>query len=1036
MIRKLAAVAFVGAVCFSAFVLTGANEEPGGRTITIPFDNAFGLTEGGDLRVGGVKAGSTDGFDLAKGKICESAAHQGGPPRTCAIVKAKVTEKGFSSFRADASCMIRQQSLIGEYYVDCQPGQSKAALPNDTVSIDRTQSTIPADLVANVMRQPYRERLRLIIAELGTGLAGRPQDLAELLQKAHPGLRETSKTLNILAKQTTTIKNFISDSDTVVADLEHNKREVARWVDSAEKASAISASRNQDIEAGFQKLPRFLDELRPTMIALGDLTDKQTPLLQNLQRSAPALTETLTRLGPFADASRPSLRSLGDASDKGKRALRDSADEVDELRKLAASAPALGKPLRQLLQTADDRSRGRADSRYSESAPPSPDPTSVAKSKGKGFTAFEDLLNYVYWQALAINEFDGISHQLRVLLLVGSQCASYANADIAQEQGPARALRRLPRPVPAGRDEPRPDRGRRPRQGGGDGQGEEAEARLEAPRRRSGSTRHAGPARPVAPRVRAAARGSADHQRRHRQGPAGAELDAGCPGRPVRARAAVRPDARATPRLPAGAMTRGRGTASIVASPVLIGSVTTLIVVVAVFLAYNANAGLPFVPTYDVSAQLPSGANLVQGNEVRVGGFRVGIVDKIRAKFIRVNGRMESVAVVDLKLDKVVEPLAADTKVLVRPRSALGLKYVELTPGHSKDTFQAGSTIPLKNAGTPVEFDDLLNTFDEPTRQYEQDALDGYGDAFAGRGADLNRAIEAFAPFFDHLTPVMQNLNDPDTELNQFFKQIGAVSAQVRPVSKLQADVFPLMADTFDAITNEPDALRQTIEKNPPTLQAGIESFPVQRSFIEQTSILSDKLEPTARILPTALPTFNSALRIGTPVLRETPALNRETGKTFDALDDLVKNPSVLLALQQLNTTTTRHGAAAPVHRAVPDGLLVRQLLLRRPRRAHLRGHDQRRGRARPAEGRQHEHAGQQVGRLPGRPPGRRAERHRSVERLHEPGRRRRSPGRPHAAVRPGDRRAGQRRLPDRQHGLHRRPAGLARALPAGQGLV
>jgi hypothetical protein len=170
------------------------------------------------------------------------------------------------------------------------------------------------------------------------------------------------------------------------------------------------------------------------MNRLGELTDTQTPLLRNLQRSAPALNETLTRLGPFSNASRPSLRSLGDASDKGKRALRDSANEIAELRKLAVSAPALGKPLRQLLQTADDRSRGRADSRVTESAPPSPDPTSVAKSKGKGFTAFEDLLNYVYWQSLAINEFDSISHQLRVLLLVGSECASYANAQIAKEK--------------------------------------------------------------------------------------------------------------------------------------------------------------------------------------------------------------------------------------------------------------------------------------------------------------------------------------------------------------------------------------------------------------------------------------------------------------------------------------------------------------------------------------------------------------------------------------------------------------------------
>jgi hypothetical protein len=169
-------------------------------------------------------------------------------------------------------------------------------------------------------------------------------------------------------------------------------------------------------------------------VSLRQLTDEQTPLLRDLRDAAPALDETLTRLGPFSEASRPSLRTLGDASDKGTRALRASADEIAELRKLAQNAPALGKPLRQLLQTADDRSRGRSDARVAQTAPPSPDPTSVAKSKGKGFTAFEDLLNYIYWQTLAINEFDSISHQLRVLLIVGSECAPYANAKEAKDK--------------------------------------------------------------------------------------------------------------------------------------------------------------------------------------------------------------------------------------------------------------------------------------------------------------------------------------------------------------------------------------------------------------------------------------------------------------------------------------------------------------------------------------------------------------------------------------------------------------------------
>lgn len=435
MIRRIAAVAALLVACAAAVVLTGAEEEKGKRTIKIPFDNAFGLTEGGDLRVAGVKAGSTTKFGISKGPECQSeSTRDAGPPRTCAVVESQITEPGFASFRADASCDVRQQSLIGEYYVDCQPGSSKEGLKNNTVRIDQTTSTIPTDLVNNVMRRPYRERLRLIISELGTGLAGRPQDLANVLRKAHPGLRETSKTLAILGEQTKIIRDFIDDSDAVVLELERNKKDVARWIDSAENISRISASRRTEIAAGFRRLPRFLDELEPTMLRLGELTDEQTPLLRDLERAAPGLNTFFTRLGPFSEASRPAFRSLGAMSDKGSRSVRASSDEIDELRRLAANAPRLGKPLRQLLQTLDDRSRGRPDTRAAATAPPSPDPTSIAKSRRTAFTGFESVWNYFFWQTLSINEFDSLSHVLRVLLVVGSECAPYANAEQAKDK--------------------------------------------------------------------------------------------------------------------------------------------------------------------------------------------------------------------------------------------------------------------------------------------------------------------------------------------------------------------------------------------------------------------------------------------------------------------------------------------------------------------------------------------------------------------------------------------------------------------------
>src|SRR5918912_102653 len=353
---------------------------------------------------------------------------------------------------------------------------------------------------------------------------------------------------------------------------------------------------------------------------------------------------------------------------------------------------------------------------------------------------------------------------------------------------------------------------------------------------------------------------------------------------------------------------RGRGPASIVASPVLVGAVTTLIVLVSVYLAYNANTGLPFVPTYNLRAELPGGANLVPGNEVRIGGFRVGVVDKIGTGSKVFNGRPRSIAVVRMKLDKTAQPLPNDTSVIVRPRSALGLKYIQLTPGKSKKGFRDGDTIPLKAATAPVEFDDLLNTFDEKTRQNSQDALNGFGEAFAGRGPDVNEAILGLAPFFRYLAPVMANLSDPSTQLDEFFKQIGRASAQVAPVARVQAELFSNMADTFAAIGHDPAALQATIEKGPPTEDVAIRSFRVQRPFLVDFADLSRRLRPAAQVLPVALPPLNRALAIGTPVVRASQVLNRNTEKVFRALDALAQNPNTLLGLKDLRALT-RSGA-------------------------------------------------------------------------------------------------------------------------------
>jgi virulence factor Mce-like protein len=358
-------------------------------------------------------------------------------------------------------------------------------------------------------------------------------------------------------------------------------------------------------------------------------------------------------------------------------------------------------------------------------------------------------------------------------------------------------------------------------------------------------------------------------------------------------------------------MRRRRGQGNLTASPVLIGATTVLIALVAVFIAYNANSGLPFVPTYELNAELPSGGKLVKGNEVRVGGFRVGVVKDLKPEVTTVNGERRAVAVAKLSLDKKLDPLARDSKLRVRPRSALGLKYIELQPGTSKSTFNDGDTIPVKQASEPLEFEDLFSTFDRATRPHIQNATEGFGNAFAGRGQSINRSIEALNPFLKALTPVMRNLANPDTELDQFFLQIGRASEQAAPVARTQALLFTDMADTFAAISASPRALQDTIEKAAPTMDVSIDSFRVQRPFYVDFADLSSRLRPAAEELPRSLPAINSAFKVGTPVLPRTVELNENLEKALREAKDLFENPNTLLALKDIDTALTVSRPAA-----------------------------------------------------------------------------------------------------------------------------
>ena len=339
---------------------------------------------------------------------------------------------------------------------------------------------------------------------------------------------------------------------------------------------------------------------------------------------------------------------------------------------------------------------------------------------------------------------------------------------------------------------------------------------------------------------------------------------------------------------------------SVASNPILIGAVTVLVVIVAVFLSYNANTGLPFVPTTSLKVRVANGANLVKGNEVRSGGARIGVIGDM-APVRLADGRTG--AELTLKLDKKIGAIPNDTTFRVRPRSALGLKFLELTMGRSAQAFKDGDTVPVGQASYATDIDRIFGMFDAKTRAASQENLRGFGDTFAGRGEALGRTIESLSPLFGHLEPVMAKLSDPNTDLNGFVQSLADAARVVAPVSKQQAALFTSMADTFAALGRDPQALKDFIAKSPSTMDAGIASFRVQRPFLNDLTAFGHDFSGATQALRASLPTVNRALEVGTPVQQRSGQLNDELAKTFDSVKHLVEAPGTNAALRGLTAT-------------------------------------------------------------------------------------------------------------------------------------
>lgn len=361
------------------------------------FDHAGYLIPGEDVRVAGVKVGSIASVELT--------------PQNKAAIVMNITDPGFEDFRSDASCLIRPQSLLGEKYIDCKLTQSRppgAPLPAPLATISKgpnagqhllplaqTGKSVDIDLVTNIMRRPYAERLSLIINELGTGLAGRGSDLGAVLRRADPALQSLDRFMKVLSGQNEALAQLAQRSDAVLAPLGANAQRIAGFTRNAGAVAQATLKERAQLAATLKLLPHFLSELRPTMQRLGAFAQQTTPVIEDLQAVAPSINKLIEETAPFARAGTPAVKALGKAAETGTTALPEAQNAFQQLTNFGRAIKPVGATLAPLLQ-------------------------SLNKTGG-----IKNLMDFAFYSTSSLNGFDSFGHYLRAGLIVNT-CSSYS----------------------------------------------------------------------------------------------------------------------------------------------------------------------------------------------------------------------------------------------------------------------------------------------------------------------------------------------------------------------------------------------------------------------------------------------------------------------------------------------------------------------------------------------------------------------------------------------------------------------------------
>lgn len=274
-----------------------ANRGGNDPTVVAQFANAQFLVPGNTVHVNGVTAGSVEKMQVE---------------HNTALVTLQINSH-FWPIHADATAEIRPVTLLGELYVDLNPGSASApAMPNGgTIPLSHTTSSTNLQSVLNSLDNPTSAALALLVGTAGEGLAGNGRNAAAAIRALAPALTQTDGLVNLLDSQNQLLASMIDDVKPVVAAIDTGQGgRLDHLVAATDTMLQATAHSQAALGSDIQQLPGALDAARSAFDQLEGLASQATPALDSLTpltANLPAVSEELSGL---AAAANPAITSL------------------------------------------------------------------------------------------------------------------------------------------------------------------------------------------------------------------------------------------------------------------------------------------------------------------------------------------------------------------------------------------------------------------------------------------------------------------------------------------------------------------------------------------------------------------------------------------------------------------------------------------------------------------------------------------------------------------------------------------------------